>query len=192
AGSGKTAVLVERIIQRLLDPVDPLDLDRLLVVTFTEAAAAEMRTRIGAALTKALNRNPGHHHLRRQLALLHKAQISTLHSFCLSVVRRYFFELGLDPAAQVMSEREILLLEQEVLEQVLEDRYTGGSEAFFQLAEMYGSQREGLLAEEVLRLVHFLRAMPFPERWLEEALIPYTGDEPASLADMPWYGELVG
>ncbi|HHW06955.1 MAG TPA: helicase-exonuclease AddAB subunit AddA [Clostridia bacterium] len=192
AGSGKTAVLVERIIQRLLDPVRPLDLDRLLVVTFTEAAAAEMRTRIGQALAQALNQDPANHHLKRQLALLHKAQISTLHSFCLSVVRRYFYELGLDPAAQVLSERESLLLEQEVLEQVLEERYTGGSETFFRLAEMYGSQREGLLAEEILRLARFLRAQPFPDRWLEHALAFYEEETLKPLEEMPWYPELTG
>lgn len=191
AGSGKTAVLVERIIQRLLDPANPLDLDRLLVVTFTEAAASEMRTRIGAALTKELNQDPANRHLKRQLALLHKAQISTLHSFCLSVVRRYFYKLGIDPAAQVMGERESLLLEQEVLEQVLEDRYTTGSEFFFQLAEIYGSQREGMLGEEILRIARFLRALPFPDQWLEEALAYFEEDTVKPLEEMPWYPEFI-
>lgn len=191
AGSGKTAVLVERIIQRLLDPVNPLDLDRLLVVTFTEAAAMEMRTRIGAALTSELEHDPANRHLKRQLALLHKAQISTLHSFCLSVVRRYFYELGIDPACQVLGERESLLLEQEVLEQVLEERFTTGGETFFQLAEIYGSQREGLLGEEILRIVRFLRALPFPDKWLKEALADYEEDHIKPLEKMPWYPELI-
>lgn len=191
AGSGKTAVLVERIINKITDETNPLDLDRLLVVTFTEAAALEMRSRIGSALAKALEQQPGNLHLRKQAALLNKAQISTLHSFCLSVVRRYFFELGLDPQFTVMGANESLLLKQEVLEQVLEEQYANGNENFFRLAEIFGDQGDEALGAQVLRIAEFLAALPFGENWLQEALKYYQAEEPVSLEELPWYRELL-
>ena len=97
AGSGKTAVLVERIIQKITDEEHPLDVDRLLVVTYTKAAAGEMRERIEAALDRKVQENPGNHHFVRQLSLIHKAQITTIHSFCMNLIRDYFYVLGIDP-----------------------------------------------------------------------------------------------
>ena len=118
AGSGKTAVLVARIIQRILDPQNPVDIDRLLVVTFTKAAAAEMRERIGAAIEAECEKDPQNTHLRRQSALIHNAMITTIDSFCLFVVRNHFEEISLDPNFRIADEGEIRLLEQDVLEQV--------------------------------------------------------------------------
>ena len=106
AGSGKTAVLVERIIQMILNRDHPVDIDRLLVVTFTNAAAAEMRERIGAALDQALEREPDNLHLQRQVTLIHNAQISTIHSFCLQIIRSHFFQIDLDPGFRIGDERE--------------------------------------------------------------------------------------
>ena len=123
AGSGKTAVLVARIIQRILDPQNPVDIDRLLVVTFTKAAAAEMRERIGAAIEAECEKDPQNAHLRRQSALIHNAMITTIDSFCLFVVRNHFEEISLDPNFRIADEGEIRLLEQDVLEQVFEDNY---------------------------------------------------------------------
>ena len=115
AGSGKTAVLVARIIQRILDPQNPVDIDRLLVVTFTKAAAAEMRERIGAAIEAECEKDPQNTHLRRQSALIHNAMITTIDSFCLFVVRNHFEEISLDPNFRIADEGEIRLLEQDVL-----------------------------------------------------------------------------
>ena len=113
AGSGKTAVLVARIIQRILDPQNPVDIDRLLVVTFTKAAAAEMRERIGAAIGAECDKDHQNTHLRRQSALIHNAMITTIDSFCLFVVRNHFEEISLDPNFRIADEGEIRLLEQE-------------------------------------------------------------------------------
>ncbi|NLG85648.1 MAG: UvrD-helicase domain-containing protein, partial [Firmicutes bacterium] len=116
AGAGKTAALVERVIRRLVDDSAPVDIDQLLIVTFTEAAATEMRQRIGTALAQALSERPGDLRLERQLALLNRADISTIHSFCLKVIRRYFYLLDLDPSFKVADEAEASLIQQEVLE----------------------------------------------------------------------------
>ncbi|MDY0396042.1 UvrD-helicase domain-containing protein [Virgibacillus halophilus] len=125
AGSGKTAVLVERIIQKLISQQQPVDIDELLVVTFSNAAAQEMRTRVGAALEKALSENPGSMHLKKQLSLLPKASISTLHSFCLEVVRQHAYLLDIDPGFRILDEMEADLLRQEVMDDLLESWYGG-------------------------------------------------------------------
>ena len=118
AGSGKTAVLVERIIQRITDGTDPVDVDRLLIVTFTEAAAAEMKERIGAAIEKKLAERPGDARLEQQATMIHSASITTIHSFCLSVIRDHFHVIGIDPGFRVAEEGELKLLKQDVLEEM--------------------------------------------------------------------------
>ena len=123
AGSGKTAVLVERIIRMVEDPVHPVDIDRLLVVTFTSAAAAQMRERISLALSRAVEEQPENAHLIRQLTLIHHAQITTIDSFCLYLVRNHFDEIGLDPDFRVADEGEIRLLKRDVLSDLLEERF---------------------------------------------------------------------
>ena len=123
AGSGKTAVLVERIIRKITDKNHPLDIDRLLIVTFTNAAAAQMRERIGAALGNALEREPDNVHLQRQQTLLHNAQITTIHSFCLYVIRNYFHRISMEPDFRVAEEGELKLLKSDVLDRVLERYY---------------------------------------------------------------------
>jgi len=172
AGSGKTAVLVERIIRTVSDEQHPVDIDRLLVATFTNAAAAEMRHRLRAALEKALADRPRSRHLRKQLALVGRASITTLHSFCLDVVRRYVHLTELDPAFRIANETEAALLRQEALEAVLEERY-GSSEdgsAFWQLADRFGGDRgDDALMRLIDRLYDFSRSHPFPERWLHDA-----------------------
>ena len=126
AGSGKTAVLVERIIQMLTDAEYPVDVDRLLIVTFTEAAAAEMKERIREAIEKSLEEHPENVHLQRQATLIHSAQITTIHSFCLSVIRDHFHELDIDPRFRIAEEGELKLLKQDVLDELLEERYAEG------------------------------------------------------------------
>ena len=142
AGSGKTAVLVERLVRRLLDRQNPIDMTAVLVVTFTKAAAAEMRERIGAALTAALEAT-GRPDAERQLALLPAASISTLHSFCQEVIRTYFYTIDLDPAFRVAGEEELSLLRKQVLEDLLLSYYEQEEKAdvLYPLADMFGTER---------------------------------------------------
>ena len=123
AGSGKTAVLVERIIRMVCDEANPVDIDRLLIVTFTNAAAAEMRERISQGIAKELALHPESEHIERQATLLHNALITTIDSFCLYLIRNHFHEIGLDPAFRVADEGEIRLMKQDVLGQLLEERF---------------------------------------------------------------------
>ena len=171
AGSGKTAVLVERIIRRVSDEEEPVDVDRLLVATFTKAAAAEMRQRIGEALEKALYGMPDSAHLKRQLSLLNRASITTLHSFCIEVIRRYFHTINLDPGFRVADDTEASLIRQEELESLLEERYGEAPEGdpFWTLADWYGGDRsDAALLALVERLYEASRSHPFPDRWLAD------------------------
>ena len=129
AGSGKTAVLVERII-RMITGDSPIDIDRLLVMTFTKAAAAEMRERIQAAIEKKLEEDPEYEHLQQQAVTVQFAQITTIDSFCLHILREHFDCIDIDPAFRVGDEGEMLLLRAEVLQELMEDSYANGGEAF--------------------------------------------------------------
>lgn len=169
AGAGKTAVLVERIIQRILDDKKPVDIDRLLVVTFTNAAASEMRERIGDAISKELEKNPDSLRLQRQISLLGKAEITTTHSFCLEVIRSNFHLIDLDPTFRIADGTESVLLKQEALEEVFEDRYEDGkcTPEFLDLVECYGGGRDDRkLHDMVLKLYEFSESTPWPEKWL--------------------------
>lgn len=175
AGSGKTAVLVERIIQMVTESdggepaKQPVDIDRLLVVTFTQAAAAEMRERIGAAVERKLAENPESAHLQKQAALMHNAQITTIDSFCLFVLRNNFNDIGLDPGFRVADEGEIRLLQQDVLAGLLEEYFEKEDEQFYHLVESFSpSGSEKPLAEQVLKLFQFAMSFPWPEEWLKE------------------------
>ena len=174
AGSGKTAVLVERIIRRVSDPVNPLDIDRLLVVTFTKAAAAEMRERIRAAIDAEVEQHPDNAHLRRQSALIHNAMITTIDSFCLFVVRNHFEEIDLDPNFRIADEGEIRLLEQDVLEQVFEENYRNESEAFLALIAAYaGKRNDSAVQEMVAKIYHMSLSSPWPKEWIQGLTKPY-------------------
>ncbi|MGV3075610.1 helicase-exonuclease AddAB subunit AddA [Clostridium baratii] len=169
AGSGKTAVLVERIIKIVTDEKNPVDIDKLLVVTFTSAAAAEMRERIAAAITKALERNPSSKSLQRQLTLLSRANITTMHSFCLDVIKNNFHTIDLDPAFRIGDETEGTLLKNEILDEMFEDYYEKDDMEFFNLVEAYsGSKDDEKLKEMVLDLYRFSMSGPWPEKWLTE------------------------
>ncbi|RWZ55193.1 helicase-exonuclease AddAB subunit AddA [Halobacillus fulvus] len=190
AGSGKTAVLVERIIQKLLHDTNPADIDSLLVVTFTNAAAQEMRSRVGQALAKALEENPGSHHLKKQLSLLQNASISTLHSFCMEVVRRYAYMLDLDPGFRIADTVEADLIQQEVLEELFEDWYgKEGDEQqrFFDVVDRFSNDRSDLDVERlVLDLYTFATQNPWPEAWLDEMVAMYDVDSVKDEQDLPW------
>ncbi|OMP67112.1 helicase-exonuclease AddAB subunit AddA [Domibacillus epiphyticus] len=168
AGSGKTAVLVERIIQKIIRDDAPVDVDELLVVTFTNAAAAEMRHRIGEALEREIERNPSSNRLRRQLRLLNKASISTLHSFCLEVIRKYYYMIDIDPAFRIADDTEAVLIRDEVLEELLEEEYgKENNESFYRLVDTFSGDRSDVeLQKAVIRLYDFSRSHPEPEEWL--------------------------
>ena len=182
AGSGKTAVLVERIITRLIEGEDPLNVDQLLVVTFTEAAAAEMKERIRGAIEKKLEEEPENIHLQRQATLIHHARITTIHSFCLSVVRDYFHTIDLEPGFRTMEEGERKLLMQEVMEELLEEEYRKGEASFTDFVEMAATGRDDRKVEElILNLSEFSRSNPDPETWLCDSIQSYEEAE-----NQPW------
>jgi ATP-dependent helicase/nuclease subunit A len=186
AGSGKTAVLTERILQLILR--DRVELDSLLVVTFTNAAAGEMRERIGTALTKAMDgsNEEDNEHLRSQLNLLAKASISTLHSFCISVIRKYFHVIDLDPGFRIGDETECSLIKLEVVEDLFEKEYEKGSEAFLGLVERFSSNRQDTgLQDLVLGLHNFIQSKPYPLQWLEERIQDFAADA-AGMEKSPW------
>uniref|UniRef100_UPI002605A109 UvrD-helicase domain-containing protein n=1 Tax=uncultured Anoxybacillus sp. TaxID=263860 RepID=UPI002605A109 len=186
AGSGKTAVLVERIIQKILHKDRPIDVDRLLVVTFTNAAAAEMRQRIGEALEKALENEPHSLHLRRQLSLLQKASISTIHSFCLDVIRKYYYVIGIDPVFRIADEGEMALLKEEVLETLFEQYYAENDEAFLAVVDRYtGDRTDADLQTLILRLYEFSRSHPNPDEWLQQIVHMYDVEE-ESIEHLPY------
>lgn len=142
AGSGKTAVLVERIIQRILDKEHPVDIDRMLIVTFTAAAASEMRERIGAAIEAALEKDPENTHLQKQTTLLHHAQITTIHSFCLNLIRNYFHRIDLEPNFRIAEEGELNLLREDVIAEVLNQNYEEKTEGFLQFVECFATGKK--------------------------------------------------
>ena len=174
AGSGKTAVLVERIIQRLTEEEHPVDVDRLLIVTFTEAAAAEMKERIGAAIEKKLQERPGDARLEQQATLVHSAAITTIHSFCLSVIRDHFHVIGIDPGFRIAEEGELKLLQQDVLDEMLEECYAEGTEDFLDFVERFGAGRNDRKIEGlILKLYEYSRSYPQPEKWLDSCVEAY-------------------
>ena len=191
AGSGKTAVLVERIVKIITDKNHPVDIDHLLIVTFTNAAAAEMRERIGNAIEKALDEQPGNEHLLRQLTLIHNAQITTIDSFCLYVVRNHFHEINLEPNFRIGDEGELKLLREDVLGRVLEQNYEEPSEAFSDFVEGYASGRtDAALNEMILQLYEFSRSYPWPEKWLDSFVGAYRIETREELDRAEWLAPL--
>lgn len=182
AGSGKTAVLVERIIQMVIDEKRPVDIDRLLIVTFTKAAASEMRERIEKALERKLTENPDNLHLQKQMTLVHSAQITTIHSFCKSIIQNYFSVIELDPSVRLVDEVELQLLKADVVSELLEDEYAKESEAFLHFIEAYstGKTDEGI-EKFILQLYEFSISYPWPKEWLEQQKHSF---ELASLEEM--------
>lgn len=173
AGSGKTAVLVERIIGRITDKQAPVDIDRLLVVTFTKAAAAEMRGRIGEALQQKLEQTPDDDNLQRQIGLLHNAQITTIDSFCQHIIRNYFHVIDLDPMFQVGDETDLKIMKEAVLGEVLEQKYADArqkeNQVFLDAMQMFATGRTDKEIESiVLKLYELAQSYPFPDEQLEQ------------------------
>lgn len=174
AGSGKTAVLVERIIQMVCNENQPVDIDRLLIVTFTNAAAAEMRERISLGIAAQVEKYPESAHIERQATLLHNALITTIDSFCLYLIKNHFHEIGLDPAFRVADEGEIKLLKQEIMDALLEDSFEASEEGFLECVEFFcPSGKEKALEELIKRLHEFASSHPWPNQWLTESKKAY-------------------
>lgn len=174
AGSGKTAVLVERIITMLTEDDPPVDVDKLLIVTFTEAAASEMKERIRLAIEKKLMEYPEDEHLKQQATLIHNAQITTIHSFCLSVIRDHFHAIDIDPGFRIGEEGELKLLRHDVLEEMLEEKYQEGSKNFLDFAAAYSTGRDDKKIEDlILKIYEFSRSYPDSEAWLESCVEAY-------------------
>lgn len=183
AGSGKTAVLVERIISMITDPDKNIDIDRLVVVTFTKAAAAQMKDKIRKALDSMLDENPGDVNLLRQITLLNNAQITTIDSFCLWIIRNHFPEVNLDPGFRIMDEGEKKLIENDVMEDVLEEFYAEADEEFFNLVDAFGMGRDDSgLVSIIDKIYRFSRSNPWIDEWFDECMLVYddeTYDNPA-------------
>ncbi|MFZ5634925.1 MAG: helicase-exonuclease AddAB subunit AddA [Bacillota bacterium] len=171
AGAGKTAVLVERILSRIKDSRSPVDIDRLLVVTFTNAAAAEMRERIAAAISAELSAGDDGGRLGLQLALLSRARISTIHSFCMDILKQYFYRLDMDPGFRPADETESMMLKADVFEELMEAKYEDMVDSGFkELVECYGGELDDRgLMDLVIRIYGFSRSNPDPELWLKKA-----------------------
>lgn len=192
AGSGKTAVLVNRIIQKVLSEDDPIDVDELLVVTFTNASAAEMRHRIGEALEKAIDDNPHSQHLRKQLSLINRASISTLHSFCLEVIRKYYYLTEIDPGFRIADSTEAELLRDEVMEDLFEEQYgQSDNDRFFKLVDAYTSDRNDSALQSMVRSLHdFSRSHPNPDEWLDNLIKMYEIDDNTQIEDLTFIDAL--
>ena len=194
AGSGKTAVLVERIVRLITEGENPPDIDRLLVVTFTRAAAAQMRERIGAALAKRLREDPGNTHLQRQEVLLHNAQITTIDSFCTFLLRNYFSEIDLDPGFRQIEPAENSLIAAEVLEDFLEDKYREKDPAFLRCVEYFctgAGSGDKELTDRITELWTQAGSHPSPEAWLRERSLDYDVHSEEELFAQPWMKALI-
>lgn len=192
AGSGKTAVLTERIIKMVTE--ENMDIDRILVVTFTAGAAGEMRERILKALEKRSKEEPDNDHLQKQLSYIHNAMITTIDSFCLNIVRQYFNKIDIDPSFTVADEGELKLMKEDVMTELLESCYEEGKEDFLEFVSDYGSSRSDEKIEELIKkLYEFSMSYPNPERWLDENIKNYVpenskeGDIEDILSGQKWY-----
>ncbi|WP_458123469.1 helicase-exonuclease AddAB subunit AddA [Paenibacillus sp. Z3-2] len=189
AGSGKTAVLVERIIRKIADPSQGFSVDRLLVATFTKAAAAEMKQRIREALELALEEQPGEEHLRKQLSLLGRASITTLHSFCMEVIRRYYQQIPLNPAFRILNENEAEIMRQELLEELFEEKYGEEDEGstFRELVDWFSGERnDDAMHRLVQRLYDFSRSHSWPDHWLSEMASAFQVESVEKLGHSAW------
>ena len=176
AGSGKTAVLVERIINKIIN--ENIDIDKLLVVTFTNASASEMRERVLNAIYKKMEENPENEKLQKQITLLNKSSICTIDSFCLDVVKNNFFEIDISPNFRIGDNTEIEILKQDVIEEIFEEKYEAEDKDFQQLITTYTSYKDDTpLKELILKIYTYIQSNPFPEKWLKEKIEMFNLEE---------------
>ncbi len=172
AGSGKTSVLTERIVGRVLgtvgDKKDRIDIDRFLVVTFTKAAAREMKERIGKRLSAAIKENPDDSHIAKQAALIHNAQITTIDGFCLSVVRNHFTKIGVDPTFRNASDGEIKLIKEDVMKDVMKRAYESKDEDFYHAIDCFSKKDDDKFEDIIMKVFNFAMSYPYPKAWLKD------------------------
>ncbi len=186
AGTGKTAVLVERIIHRITDASEGVDIDRLLIVTFTNAAASEMKERIGERLSKLLESDCNSRNIRKQLALLNQSNIMTIHSFCLKIIKSNFHLIDLDPGFRVCDNTEAILLKQDALHEILEERYQQGKSEFLDLVDSFKGKDDIRLQNMILSLYEFSKSNPWPEKWLKKAVEDFNIGEDFNFEETLW------
>ncbi len=190
AGSGKTAVLVERVIERLIDCQKPCDADKLLIVTFTNAAASEMRERISCRISQMIEKDPYNLHLQRQQILLTRAHISTIHGFCNELIRENFYKLDIYPEFRISDSNEMALLKDEAVSFVLEELYKENDMSFLNLVESFsGSKDDEALVRVINTLYDFVRSHPFPDRWMNEKLDMYKSV--SNIGDSIWGNTII-
>lgn len=192
AGSGKTAVLVERIIAMITEGTHPIDIDRLLVVTFTNAAAGEMKERISKAIEEKLREKPDNKHLQKQMTLVHNAQITTIDSFCMYIVRNYFHRIDLDPGFRMADEGELQLLQSDVIGELLEKKYEEADADFLEFIECYstGKSDDGI-EDLILQLYKFSVSYPWPKEWLEKRRTEFSIETLEEMEQSDWMKSLL-
>ena len=189
AGSGKTTVLVERIINKIIN--ENVDIDKILIVTFTNAAASEMRAKILDAIYKKIEENPNNTHLQRQITLLAKSNISTIHAFCLEVIKNNFYEIDVSPNFKIADTTELEIMRQEVLEDLFEEKYENYDKDFLELINTYTTYKsDDTLKELILKIYKYIQSFPFPQKWLEESTNKFLLEENISFEKTAW-GEVL-
>ena len=189
AGSGKTTVLVERIINKIIN--ENVDIDKILIVTFTNAAASEMRAKILDAIYKKIEENPNNTHLQRQITLLVKSNISTIHAFCLEVIKNNFYEIDVSPNFKIADTTELEIMRQEVLEDLFEEKYENYDKDFLELINTYTTYKsDDTLKELILKIYKYIQSFPFPQKWLEESTNKFLLEENISFEKTAW-GEVL-
>lgn len=184
-GSGKTTVLVERMVNKIIK--EKIDINQLLIVTFTNAAAAEMRERILEAIYKKIEEEPENRNLQKQIVLLNDANISTIHSFCLEVIKNYFYEIGISPNFRIGDSAEIKILKQETLEEIFEEFYEENNKDFIKLVNIYGGYRDdNQLKELILKIFNYSQSMPFPMEWINENVEKFNITKESDFSQTEW------
>ena len=185
AGSGKTSVLVERVIKQIIDLDNPIDIDKFLIVTFTKAAAQEMRSRISARLSEMISKNPQNSHLHNQQIMLKCASLGTIHSFCASIIRENFYKLGISPKFRIAEESEISIIKNQAMEKTLNDFYEFQNPDFIYTANLFGNEKnDNSLSLIIEQIYDFTRSLPFPEKWMNNVCKMY--ENITSVKDSPW------
>ena len=185
AGSGKTSVLVERVIKQITDLDNPMDIDKFLIVTFTKAAAQEMRSRISARLSEMISKNPQNSHLYNQQIMLKCASLGTIHSFCASIIRENFYKLGISPKFRIAEEGEISIIKNQAMEKTLNDFYEFQNPDFIYTANLFGNEKnDNSLSLIIEQIYDFTRSLPFPEKWMNNVCKMY--ENITSVKDSPW------
>lgn len=192
AGSGKTSVLVERIIKMISDEKNPIDIDKILAVTFTDAAALQLKQKIYMQLQMKAEQTQTKN-LKRQLLLINNSNISTIHSFCANVIRKYFYIIDIDPNFRIAQENEIKLLESDVLDEMLEGEFKNKTQIFFDVAQIYNTDKlqSDNLKNLILGIYKFSRSIPNPDEWLKNCAAQFDIDTAQKIEDSIWYKNLI-